>query len=308
MKSITCCSSETTRSQAAQPTQYNASRKFKPQFTSLDAQTSRRQAILFSAALAAAFSFDSNTAQPAFASKLPEAADKAWEAIGGGAADLTYPDSFLGVWDIESVLVSIDLPLGAEFVPEMQVVQRAQEQDKDRVVRYQVSFIRNPRGQVVTDRRFNTASLMHTYLGLEQAAVENRITWNVADPNRLDMTLPGGLNVTTRVTRRLEEWEQGSDRLNTSEFFQQLIESDSIRTPKVKASQAYTKYKWRPAEIAGDGPEIVATQVVSDYASPAFGDDPKLLIGAREKPVTVYTYKMAFRRSGAAENLSIKTL
>jgi hypothetical protein len=234
--------------------------------------------------------------QPALASKLPEAADKAWEAIGGGAADLTYPDSFLGVWNIESVLVSVDLPQGAEFVPDMQVVQRAQEQDRDKVVRYEVSFIRNPRGQVVTDRRYNTASLMHTYLGLEQAAVENRIKWNVADPNRLDMALPGGLNVTTRVTRRLEEWDQGSDRLVTSEFFQQLIESDTIRTPKVKASQAYTKYKWRPAEAAGDGPEIVATQVVSDYAEPSIGDDPKLLLGARATPVTVYTYKMAFRR------------
>jgi hypothetical protein len=109
--------------------------------------------------------------------------------------------------------------------------------------------------------------------------------------------------VTTRVTRRLEEWDQGSDRLSTSEYFQQLIESDTTLTPKVKASQAYTKYKWRSAEVAGDGPEIVATQVVSDYTEPAMGDDPKLLIGGRGKPVTVYTYKMAFRRQTPSESL-----
>jgi len=298
MKSRTCCSSQETSFQAAQYTKTHLSTTFAPQLISFEAQTSRRQALFFPTALAAAFLLDSTTAQPAFASKLPEAADKAWEAIGGGAADLIYPDSFLGVWDIESVLVSVDLPLGPEAVPDMSVVQRAQEQDKDKVVRYEVSFIRNPRGQVVTDRRYNTASLMHTYLGLEQAAVENRITWNVGDPNRLDMSLPGGVSVTTRVTRRLEEWEQGADKLTTSEFFQQLIESDSVRTPKIKASQAYTKYKWRPADVAGDGPEIVATQVVSDYAEPAMGDNPKLLIGGREKPVTLYTYRMAFKRKG----------
>ncbi|KAG7672334.1 hypothetical protein Ndes2526B_g09161 [Nannochloris sp. 'desiccata'] len=298
MKTITCRSSQETSSQAAQQTKSDLSRILATQLSSLKAQTSRRQALFFPTALSAAFLLDRTTAQPAFASKLPEAADRAWEAIGGGAADLTYPDSFLGVWNIESLLVSVDLPLGPEAVPDMSVVQRALDQDKNKVVRYEVSFIRNPRGQVVTDRRYNTASLMHTYLGLEQAAVENRITWNVADPNRLDMSLPGGLNVTTRVTRRLEEWEEGADRLITSEFFQQLIESDTIRTPKIKASQAYTKYKWRPADVAGDGPEIVATQVVSDYAEPALGDSPKLLIGDRERPVTVYSYKMAFRRKG----------
>jgi hypothetical protein len=303
MKSRTCCSSQETSSQATQYTKNQLFPTCSPQISSLKAQTSRRHALFFPTALSAAFLLDSTTAQPAFASKLPEAADKAWEAIGGGAADLTYPDSFLGVWDIESVLVSIDLPLGPEAVPDMSVVQRAQEEDKDKVVRYEVSFIRNPRGQVVTDRRYNTASLMHTYLGLEQAAVENRISWNVADPNRLDISLPGGINVTTRVTRRLEEWEQGADKLITSEFFQQLIESDSVRTPKIKASQAYTKYKWRPAAVAGDGPEIVATQVVSDYAEPAMGDNPNLLIGGREKPVTLYTYKMAFSRKNATQSL-----
>lgn len=35
---------------------------------------------------------------PAAASKLGAAADSAWEAMGGGPADLTFPESWLGVW------------------------------------------------------------------------------------------------------------------------------------------------------------------------------------------------------------------
>lgn len=46
------------------------------------------------------------------------------------------------------------------------------------------------------------------------------------------MALPGGLLVSTRVTRRSEE-RQGPDRLATSEFFQQLIASEQAAQPKV---------------------------------------------------------------------------
>lgn len=58
---------------------------------------------------------------PPQASKLPAAVDQGWEALGGGPADLVFPDEFLGRWDVESVLTSVELPLGPEFVPDMQV-------------------------------------------------------------------------------------------------------------------------------------------------------------------------------------------
>lgn len=44
---------------------------------------------------------------PASASRLPAFADRAWEAMGGGPADLFFPDSFLGVWDVASTLVKV---------------------------------------------------------------------------------------------------------------------------------------------------------------------------------------------------------
>jgi hypothetical protein len=48
--------------------------------------------------------------QAAGASKLGAAADSAWEAMGGGPADLTFPDNWLGVWDVTSTLVSGSCP------------------------------------------------------------------------------------------------------------------------------------------------------------------------------------------------------
>ena len=63
----------------------------------------------------------------------------------------------------------------------------------------------------------------------------------------------------------------------------------------MKASQCFTKYKWRTSEEAATdgGPQIVATQVVSDYLTPYDGE--MLMMQAKDKPVVVYTYRMTFR-------------
>jgi hypothetical protein len=65
----------------------------------------------------------------------------------------------------------------------------------------------------------------------------------------------------------------------------------------VKASQCFTKYLWRDeaaAAVTSGGPAIVATQVVSDYLTPYDGEMEFMKAG--NKPVVVYTYKMAFTR------------
>ena len=69
-------------------------------------------------------------------------------------------------------------------------------------------------------RRYNTLSLLDHYLGHGRMS-NSDIAWSAADPNLLSMTLPGGLDVTTRVTRRSEN-ESPPDRLDTSEYFQQV--------------------------------------------------------------------------------------
>ena len=40
------------------------------------------------------------------ASKLPKAFDQAWTSIGGGQADLFFPKSFLGLWNVQVHIVA----------------------------------------------------------------------------------------------------------------------------------------------------------------------------------------------------------
>lgn len=71
----------------------------------------------------------------------------------------------------------------------MQVVERAQKEDLQRPQKYLVSFMRNSRGQIVIDRRFNTSQLVSLYL--DKPVPEDVITWNPDNPNQLKMALPG---------------------------------------------------------------------------------------------------------------------
>ena len=65
---------------------------------------------------------------------------------------------------------------------------------------------------------------------------------------------------------------------------------------QVKASQCYTKYKYRTQEAADRmaGPAIVATQVISDYLTAYDGE--LLLLKSQNRPVAVYTYSLVFVR------------
>lgn len=73
------------------------------------------------------------------------------------------------------------------------MVERAQKEDLQHPQKYLVSFMRNNRGQVVIDRRFNTSQLVSLYL--DKPVPEDVITWNPDNPNQLRMALPG-LNIT----------------------------------------------------------------------------------------------------------------
>ena len=59
-------------------------------------------------------------------------------------------------------------------------------------------------------------------------------------------------------------------RIDTSEFYQQTIFSASSGEPRVKASQCFTKYRFRndAAAAADDGVNIVATQVGAGLCEP----------------------------------------
>ncbi|KAL0028582.1 hypothetical protein WJX79_003346 [Trebouxia sp. C0005] len=249
--------------------QPSAQSDFEPQFAHL----SRRQLLQIAGATALVL----QGTPEAKASLFPEAVDNAWSSIGGGPSDLTFPELFLGTWKVQTTLVK--------------VVERAQKEDLQHPQKYLVSFMHNNRGQVIIDRRFNTSQLVSLYL--DKPVPEDVITWNPDNPNQLRMALPGSMTINTRVTRRSQETPT-LDKINTSEYFQQIFETPGRPQAKVKASQCYTKYKFRSQEAADRqaGPAIVATQVISDYLTAYDGE--LRLIKAQNRPVVVYTYSMVF--------------
>lgn len=72
----------------------------------------------------------------------------------------------------------------------MQILDRARREDLQKKIRYEVAYIKNKKGKVIIDRRFNTASLMNVYLG-RGVVDEQGVSWNPDDPNRLSFQLPG---------------------------------------------------------------------------------------------------------------------
>ncbi|KAF5827256.1 hypothetical protein DUNSADRAFT_1063 [Dunaliella salina] len=239
----------------------------------------------------------------AYASKLPGFADRAWESLGGGPADLVYPEPLLGKWTVTSVLTKVETPMGEQVVPDMNIVNRAKAEDLNRKVQYEAAFIRNKNGEVICDRAFNVASLLSYYYNRPVSDYLSRTNWNPDDPNVLTLNLQGGLAVRMRVTRRAESFPDPS-RVETSEYFEQVYDTSNAPQPqgpagvKVKASQCFTKYKWRrDSETAPGQPSIVATQVVSDYLTPENTTDAGLLLQTMNNPIVIYTYKMAFTRA-----------
>jgi hypothetical protein len=289
MSGATPCSTSSPAGAAARGSAAPPPRAQRPPPPLAAAPPSRRGALAGAAAAAAA----GLAARPAAASKLPEAADRAWSALGGGPADLVFDESFLGEWEVTSLLASVERPLGAVAGPNGAAAARAEAEDLNRALKYKAAWMRNARGEVVPDRRYNTASLLAAYMpGTSAAELAAGVDWDVDDPNRLELRVPGGARASTRVTRRGAE-SPAAATLWTSEFFQQTFDAPGRPGTRVKASQCFTKYRWRPAAAAAGGPEVVATQVVSDYAAPA---DVGAVVQARGQPVVVMTYWMAFTR------------
>lgn len=237
------------------------------------------------------------------ASLLPPSVDRAWEAIGGGPADLTFPEAFIGRWVVNSKLVKVDLPMGMDVLPRALAasVRRAQQDDLGMSLSYGVRFIRNKSGQPIIDRSYNLVQLLGAYGTHIQ---DEDVTWSPENPNVLEVRLGNdGVKAATRVTRRSED-RPSPDRIDTSEFYQQTIFTSSTGEPRVKASQCFTKYLFRDEAVAEaegptQGPAIVATQIVSDYLL----DQPMTL----SRPVVLYTYRMAFSRRGFGSGFTSTT-
>jgi hypothetical protein len=83
--------------------------------------------------------------------------------------------------------------MGRDAVPDVATVDRAIDRDLNQTLTYPVSFVRNSSGKVVMDRRRNTADLLGAYypkISLQQ--LQDMVTWDIDNPNDLQLMLPGG--------------------------------------------------------------------------------------------------------------------
>jgi hypothetical protein len=218
----------------------------------------------------------------------------AWSKLGGGPPDLYFPDEFVGTWLVFSKLKGVDLPQGEDMVQDMKVVERARG-DIGQQQRYPLRFVRNSLGKVVFDRAYNTRKLAEALAG---KGVMDNVEWSKDDPNILSATIRDGRVVNVRVTKRSEETPE-PNRIETSELSEVVFESGVPGVqPKVKSERTFTKWKFRPIEEAGEGPAIVATQVVYDYLT-AFDDK---FIKSEGKAVTEFTYSLQMFPASADPN------
>ena len=248
---------------------------------------------------------------------------EAWSAISGAPSDLTFPEDFLGTWLCYSTLTRVDNLQGDELVQDIAVVNRARKDVGQQIV-YPMRFIKNDQGRVVMDRAYNVVRMAEATARAYN--VIDSVEWDVNDPNVLRGRIGAdGRAVFFRVNQRSEEYP-APDRIETSEVAQIVFDGgdnggyaptptddavpaaipamalgpDGTRDPsgaakatKVKSSRTFTKWKFRSAEAAGDGPAIVAGQTVYDYLT---SFDPGF-IESRGQPVTQYTYKLALFRA-----------
>ena len=91
----------------------------------------------------------------------------------------------------------------------------------EQTIQYLVRFVENRRGQIVLDRVFNTAEMLKNYYDASLDLTE-RIRWDRDDPNALLLTLPGGMHISTLVTRRSQTEQDDQKRIETSEFMRMV--------------------------------------------------------------------------------------
>lgn len=211
--------------------------------------------------------------------------------------DLDFPQEFVGTWAVTSVLQAIDLPFGEVVVPDIQQIRRAERDDLNQKLQYNVRFVTglNPEAPSATtmDRKFNTASLIETYMNFSHQEALDRIQWNPAKPDHMEISLSGGLRITSDITSRSSRM-LASDLMETNEFFQQFVDDPRSQNVRLKASRAYTKWRWRSSSSDDQSaPTIVATQVIAEFLDP---NDQQAPLESLGKPITIFTYRLSLRR------------
>lgn len=264
--------------------------------SSVDDVASRRAFVAATALACVAMTSNARSARATSNGTISDA----WETITGAPGDVAFPPSFRGNWLATSVGVSVDAPLGAEFVSDLRNYERARA-DVGREEQYPVRFVENRRGETVFDRAFNVEALARSRDGSGGKRAVDDVEWDVDDPNVLKMTTGEGSRIFYKVTARSFERDDDKRTLTSSELAQIVVDRPNVGgAPSVKSTRIVTKYKWRTPAEARDGPQIVASQTIYDYLTPigassgaSSEDADELFVRALGRPVLVSVYRIA---------------
>ena len=165
--------------------------------------------------------------------------------------DLIYPDWFEGLWEVTSL--DLDAP-------------------DDAPLNHQARFVRDGRGRLVGDRRFNATAIGRALLGDQLLRVED----DPASANRQMALLKGDLRLETSVTGRRQE-SSAPDTFLADELVLQILHAPG--PPRLSRIETLSRYS-----RCGDA--ICAEQWQGRYASP--GES------LRDQAVAQHHYQLRF--------------
>ena len=166
--------------------------------------------------------------------------------------DLIYPDWFEGLWEVTSL--DLDAP-------------------DDAPLNHQARFVRDGRGRLVGDRRFNATAIGRALLGDQLLRVED----DPGSANRQMALLKGDLRLETSVTGRRQE-SSAPDTFLADELVLQILHAPG--PPRLSRIETLSRYS-----RCGDA--ICAEQWQGRYASP--GES------LRDQAVAQHHYQLRFR-------------
>ncbi|GAQ77683.1 hypothetical protein KFL_000020450 [Klebsormidium nitens] len=194
-----------------------------------------------------------------------------FRAFGISAPDIYYPKFFEGYWEVDSVLVDVDIPGGIE---QLSLPRLASIRDMlDRHEKWEVRYI-NHKGNIIADRVYNTLSL------IEGSVMQFRGIWNPDEANRmrLEVTVDSagrktdhGFGVETLITRRSFD-SPAPGTFDSSEFSRETTDNPRIYQgpPHVDAKQISSRYKWDPIQEFPD--EMKVIQKIATFDLPGEQD------------------------------------
>ena len=165
--------------------------------------------------------------------------------------DLIYPDWFEGLWDVTNL--DLDAP-------------------DDAPLNHQARFVRDGRGRLVGDRRFNATAIGRALLGDQLLRVED----DPASANRQMALLKGDLRLETSVTGRRQE-SSAPETFLADELVLQILHAPG--PPRLSRIETLSRYNH-----CGDA--ICAEQWQGRYASP--GES------LRDQAVAQHHYRLRF--------------